>query len=143
MPLRSHFSILPHATERYAPSPAIALDTDGNDGSHTIMQPSETPPLEVPVPPAGSVDKNEPTDEVSAAILAAETIKRLEDLYMPYKPKKRTLATTARERGLEPFALALWNRDPAVANLAEVLPGMVNPEKQLATTDDVLLGAQH
>src|SRR5947209_19982143 len=46
------------------------------------------------------------TDELRSAILAAETPKRLEDLYLPYKPKKRTLATVARERGLEPLAQA-------------------------------------
>jgi uncharacterized protein len=83
------------------------------------------------------------TDELRTAILSAETSKRLEDLYLPYKPKKRTLATIARERGLEPFAEAIWNRDPAVANLSEVLPGMVNPDKELPTTDDVLAGVQH
>src|SRR5260221_3541418 len=77
------------------------------------------------------------TDELRAAILAADTPKRLEDLYLPYKPKKRTLATTARERGLEPLALAIWNRDPAVANLTEVLPTLVNPDKELGTPEDV------
>src|SRR4051812_27499708 len=66
------------------------------------------------------------TDELRAAILAADSPKRLEDLYLPYKPKKRSLATEAREKGLEPFALALWNRDPAVANVAEFLPTMLN-----------------
>src|SRR5215213_5477428 len=70
------------------------------------------------------------TDELLAAILAAESPKRLEDLYLPYKPKKRTLATEARERGLEPLAQAIWARDPVAANLAEVLPGMVDPDKQ-------------
>ncbi len=83
------------------------------------------------------------TDELRAAILAADNPKRLEDLYLPYKPKKRTLATAAREKGLEPLATAIWNADPAVANLAEVLTTMVNPEKELATPDDVLTGAQH
>src|SRR6266481_39922 len=83
------------------------------------------------------------TDELRTAIVAAETPKRLEDLYLPYKPKKRTLATTARERGLEPLALAIWNRDPAVANLSEVLPGMVNPEKELPTPAEVLAGVGH
>jgi uncharacterized protein len=83
------------------------------------------------------------TEELRAAILAADHPKRLEDLYLPYKPKKRTLATTARERGLEPLALALWNKDPAVANLAEVLPTLVNPEKELNTPEDALLGVQH
>src|SRR5262249_1485269 len=56
---------------------------------------------------------------------------------------KRTLATAAREKGLEPLAQAIWYADPAVANLAEVLPTLVNPEKELHTPDDVLLGAQH
>src|SRR6266481_4897708 len=83
------------------------------------------------------------TDELRAAIVAAETPKRLEDLYLPYKPKKRTLASTARERGLEPLAQAIWNRDPAVANLQEVLPNMVNVEKELKSPDDVLAGAGH
>jgi uncharacterized protein len=83
------------------------------------------------------------TDDLRQAILRADTSKRLEDLYLPYKPKKRTLATTARERGLEPLALAIWNRDPAVTNLDEVLPTLVNPEKELPTADDVRAGVQH
>src|SRR5260370_6776317 len=83
------------------------------------------------------------TDELRSAILSADTAKRLEDLYQPYKPKKRTLATIARERGLEPLALAIWNKDPAVANLGELLPTIVNPEKELATAEDVRLGVQH
>jgi transcriptional accessory protein Tex/SPT6 len=83
------------------------------------------------------------TDELRAAILAAESPKRLEDLYLPYKPKKRTLATTARERGLEPLAQAVWNRDPVAANLAEVTASLVNPEKELNTPEDVLAGVGH
>ncbi len=83
------------------------------------------------------------TEELRGAILAAENPKRLEDLYLPFKPKKRTLATAAREKGLEPLALAIWNSDPAVANLPEVLTGMLNPEKELTTSEDVLNGVQH
>jgi uncharacterized protein len=83
------------------------------------------------------------TEDLRRAILMADTSKRLEDLYLPYKPKKATLASKARERGLEPLALAIWNRDPAVANLAEVLPTLVNPEKELGTPEDVLAGVQH
>jgi uncharacterized protein len=83
------------------------------------------------------------TDELRAAILAADNPKRLEDLYLPYKPKKRTLATAARERGLEPLALAIWNADPVVSNLDEVLPTLLNPEQGLNAPDEVLLGAQH
>ena len=80
------------------------------------------------------------SDELRAAILAADTSKRLEDLYLPYKPKKRSLANEAREKGLEPLALAIWAGDPAVANLSEILPGMINPEKKLASEEDILTG---
>jgi uncharacterized protein len=83
------------------------------------------------------------TPELRSAILAADHPRRLEDLYLPYKPKKRTLATTARDKGLEPLALAIWHSDPAVSNLGEILAGMVNPEKELATPEQVLEGAQH
>src|SRR5436305_12743256 len=68
------------------------------------------------------------TDELRAAIVAADNPKRLEDLYLPYKPKKRTLAGAAREKGLEPLALAVWHADPAVANLQQVLPTLVTPD---------------
>ena len=83
------------------------------------------------------------TDELRAAIVAADGPKRLEDLYLPYKPKKRTLATTARERGLEPLAQAVWNRDPVAANLAETAASLVNPEKELNSLEDVLAGVGH
>jgi uncharacterized protein len=82
-------------------------------------------------------------EALTQAILAAESPKRLEDLYLPFKPKKKSLATEARERGLGPLAEAIWNRDPAVTNLAEVLPGLVDPDKWLLNTDDVLAGVKH
>src|SRR5687768_8675445 len=82
------------------------------------------------------------TDDLRKAILAAETTKRVEDLYLPYKPKKRTPASEAREKGLEDFARAVWTHDPAVANLDEVLGGMVNPEKGLNSPEDVLAGTK-
>src|SRR5256885_3252334 len=82
------------------------------------------------------------TPELRAAVLAADNPKRLEDLYLPYKPKKRSLASAARDKGLEPLALAVWGADPAVANLAELLPGFVNPEQELNTPADVLAGRQ-
>ena len=83
------------------------------------------------------------TDELRQAILQAESPKRLEDLYLPFKPKKRSLASEAREKGLEPLALAIWGKHPAVANLIEVLTSMVNPEKQLNTPDDILAGVKN
>ena len=47
------------------------------------------------------------TPELRAAVLAADNPKRLEDIYLPYKPKKRSLATAAREKGLEPLATCM------------------------------------
>jgi uncharacterized protein len=83
------------------------------------------------------------TPELRSAILAADNPRRLEDLYLPYKPKKRSLATAAREKGLEPLALAIWHGDAAVGNLAEILPHLVNPDKELTTPEQVLEGVQH
>lgn len=80
------------------------------------------------------------TDELRQAIQGADTTRRLDDLYLPFKPKKRGPATQARERGLEPAALALWHSDPAVGNLEELLPALVHPEKELKTVDDVRAG---
>src|SRR5438309_11278062 len=61
------------------------------------------------------------TDELRQAIVGADTARRLEDLYLPYKPRKRSLATEAREKGLGHLADAIWSRDSAVNNLAEIL----------------------
>jgi len=82
-------------------------------------------------------------DALTQALLAAESPKRLEDLYQPFKPKKKSLATEAREKGLGPLAEAIWIRDAAVTNLAEVLPGLVDPDKWLLNTDEVLAGVKH
>ncbi len=83
------------------------------------------------------------TPDLHDAIVAADTSKRLEDLYLPYKPKKRSLASTAREKGLQPLAVAIWNRDPAIANLADSWTAFVNPEKELVAPEDVRAGVQH
>ena len=53
------------------------------------------------------------TPELQAKIDASETLSTLEDIYLPFRPKKRTKATVAREKGLEPLADILWQQDPA------------------------------
>lgn len=83
------------------------------------------------------------TDPLVESILAAENAKRLDDLYLPYKPKKKTLASEAREKGLDPLAQAIWSADPAVASLDEVLDGMIDPWKQLHDRNDVITGVRH
>lgn len=80
------------------------------------------------------------SDELREAITTAEHPRRLDDLYLPFKPKRKTPGAAARDKGLEPLAQAIWARDPAVANLDEVLPTLVNPEKELAGPDDVKKG---
>jgi len=83
------------------------------------------------------------TNELMDAIIRTDHPKRLEDLYLPYKPKKKSLAAAAREKGLGELANAIWNRDPLTANLGELLPTIVNPEKGLNTVEDVLTGVGH
>jgi len=83
------------------------------------------------------------TPELAKGIEAAQTTRQLEDLYLPYKPKKQTLATTARNRGLEPLALEILNGDPLALNLDVRLLDFVNPDKQVPTPADALLGAGH
>ncbi len=82
------------------------------------------------------------TEEVAAAIRAAENPKRLEDLYIPFKPKKRTKASEAREKGLEPLAERVWNRDEALVDLHAAAAEFVNAEKDLADVEKVLEGVR-
>ncbi len=81
------------------------------------------------------------TDELAAAIDAAATLAEVEDLYRPYKPKRRTRATVAREKGLGPLAELLFARGPAVVPEQEAEP-FLNPEQGVETVDDALQGAR-
>ena len=79
------------------------------------------------------------TEELSAAIDAAATLAEVEDLYRPYKQKRRTRGSVAREKGLEPLAQAIYAQDGQdPAKLAE---DYVNPEKGVETVEDALAGA--
>ncbi|HZZ28663.1 MAG TPA: Tex-like N-terminal domain-containing protein [Pirellulales bacterium] len=83
------------------------------------------------------------TPELAQAIERAENIKWLEDLYLPYKPKKQSLATLARERKLEPLAEEVLQASSAAADLDRRAADFVDPDRQLATVADVLLGVGH
>ena len=80
------------------------------------------------------------TGELSAAIDAAATLAEVEDLYRPYKQKRRTRATAAKEKGLEPLAQALFALGGTVDPHA-LAEGYINPEKGVETVDDALQGA--
>ncbi|MBE0656990.1 MAG: RNA-binding transcriptional accessory protein, partial [Bryobacteraceae bacterium] len=83
------------------------------------------------------------TPELRARIEATFEKSELEDLYLPYKPKRRTKATIAREKGLEPLALYLWNQTPAKLPLDAFAATFINEEKGVATAADALEGARH
>ena len=81
------------------------------------------------------------TEELSAAIDNAATLAEVEDLYRPYKQKRRTRATAAREKGLEPLAALLYAQKPDCPDPLEAAAGYVDPEKGVETAEDALQGA--
>ncbi|MCI9374807.1 MAG: RNA-binding transcriptional accessory protein [Oscillibacter sp.] len=81
------------------------------------------------------------TDELSAAIDKAATLAEVEDLYRPYKQKRRTRATAAREKGLEPLAAVLFAQGADCPDPLEAAQAYVDPEKGVETPEDALAGA--
>ncbi len=81
------------------------------------------------------------TEELITQIEEALTLAEVEDIYRPYKQKKRTRATIAKERGLEPFAKILEQQKTEV-DLYEEAKKYINPEKEINTIDDVINGAK-
>ena len=79
------------------------------------------------------------TDELRAAVEAAVTLAEAEDLYRPYKQKRRTRATVAKEKGLEPLALKLFEQTGE--NPEELAKDYIDPEKGVETLEDALAGA--
>ena len=80
------------------------------------------------------------TPELEKQILAATNMTELEDLYLPYKPKRRTRATMAVERGLEPLANEIQKQYSC--HLDQLAEKYINPEKGVNTIDDALAGAR-
>jgi protein Tex len=81
------------------------------------------------------------TEELKMAILAAETLTALEDIYLPYRPKRRTRATIAREKGLEPLALLILAQDNMTDPDKEALV-FVSAEKGVNSAEEALAGAR-
>ena len=81
------------------------------------------------------------TEELSAALDEAETLAALEDLYRPYKPKRRTRATIAREKGLEPLAAALFAQRMDCPAPEELAKAYLDADKGVETVEDALAGA--
>ena len=81
------------------------------------------------------------TDELKERVEATQTLSVLEDIYLPFRPKRRTKATVARDKGLEPLAMELFEQrgiDPSEAAAA-----FIDPQKEVDTVEDALSGARH
>ena len=81
------------------------------------------------------------TDELAAAIDNAKTLAEVEDLYRPYKQKRRTRATAAREKGLEPLAALLFAQERGCPRPEDAARDFIDPEKGVETLADALQGA--
>ena len=85
-------------------------------------------------------ERDQLTDELKEKILSAQTMAVLEDIYLPYRPKRRTRATIAKERGLEPLAQRLFAQDD-IDPLTEA-SAFVDPEKGVNSLEEALAGAR-
>ena len=92
---------------------------------------------------ASILEQGKLTDDLKARIESTFDKSELEDLYLPYRPKRRTKATIARDRGLEPLAQYLWAQQSNGQPLADYAATFVNPDKEVPTLGDALEGARH
>jgi uncharacterized protein len=86
-------------------------------------------------------ERNLLSDELKSAVMHAETLSSLEDIYLPYRPKRRTRAIIAKEAGLEPLADLLFNEQATLDPLLAAGP-FVNPAKEVKDVVDALSGAR-
>src|SRR5271165_5584084 len=92
---------------------------------------------------ASIAEQGKLTDELKARIEGTLDKAELEDLYLPYKPKRRTKATIAREKGLEPLAAYLWEQKPREFSLNDFAATFINAQKGVTGIGDALEGARH
>ncbi len=81
------------------------------------------------------------TPELSGALDKAVTMQEIEDIYRPYKPKRRTRATIAKDKGLEPLALTLFAQEIRDGSIEKIAEPYINSEKDVITVEDALNGA--
>ena len=87
------------------------------------------------------LEQDKMTEELDRAIDECETLAALEDIYRPFKPKRRTRATIAREKGLEPLALALFAQTADLPEPEELAKEYIDAEKGVESVEDALAGA--
>jgi uncharacterized protein len=82
------------------------------------------------------------TPEIEKALESAKILTEVEDIYRPYRPKRRTRASIARERGLEPLAKAIERQEEVYSpSLDEIALSLINPDKEINTPDEAFAGA--
>ncbi len=81
------------------------------------------------------------TEEIAAKLDAASTLAEIEDIYRPFRPKRKTRASVAREKGLEPLADVIYAQNADSATPIELAEGFIDPEKGVETAEDALKGA--
>lgn len=81
------------------------------------------------------------TDKISAALASAETLAEIEDIYRPFRPKRRTRASMAKEKGLQPLADKIFQQENGGPYPIDMAEKFVDPEKQVETPEDALAGA--
>ena len=82
------------------------------------------------------------TAELRARICAALKLQEVEDLYLPFKPKRKTRGTVAKARGLEPLAMMIWEQEVTEGTPEELAEPFVRPEKEVHTVAEALQGAR-
>lgn len=81
------------------------------------------------------------TDEISASITNAKTMTELEDIYRPFRPKRRTRASIAKEKGLEPLSAILLAQENLKESLTDIASEYINEEKEVNSAEEALAGA--
>ncbi len=90
---------------------------------------------------ASITEQEKMTPDLESKLLAAEKLQEIEDLYLPYRPKKRTRASIAKEQGLEPLAMLMIEQTMSSGNPLEVAADFINAEKGVDTAEKALQGA--
>ncbi len=81
------------------------------------------------------------TEEIEKSLINADTMQKVEDIYRPFRPKKRTRASVAKERGLEPLAMIIENQEMSEEQIIKEAENYISEENELNNTDEVLQGA--
>ncbi len=79
------------------------------------------------------------TDEISKSLDMATTLTEIDDIYRPFRPKRRTRATIAKEKGLEPLAEIIWTQETS-ENIEELAKNYINEEKEVTSIEDAING---